>query len=421
MLGPTEDPFVELVEFASEHGASDLRRGSRFVDSASLTGYTLFVFAAEVELHDGLARSRRTTPLLVRYSGAGAFEVAWESLMSLRGSPGQPAQSPTPGMRAEAHTEAGRALRREVDRLGAERVAWARKARDQLNTVEYRYLEELEELPPDARKVRSAAFTTLKTERLTQLGQIEHVAPTQPRLVGWADVTPGVDRAELGYDPNAEKVAIRTVLDDLQAAGFSVDDRQTAGVGYDLLARHRVTKEQRLVEVKGFTEALGPVWLEQHEWAQALQRGPEFWLYVVVALRNCADHRSPSPRPCRPARHGAATHRAIPDSPDRASPADGDREVTGVRPRRHYAPHRPVVSVRRRGRGRRHASRIRPQRKSHLHLVRVPADRPSPRRRAHSAAPRRRKVSAARRRGRAQQRSSAASTRSPQRFAATAT
>jgi Domain of unknown function (DUF3883) len=39
------------------------------------------------------------------------------------------------------------------------------------------------------------------------------------------------------------------------------------------------------VEVKGFTNTMGAVWLEQNEWAQALQRGDDFWLYVVD---NCA-------------------------------------------------------------------------------------------------------------------------------------
>jgi hypothetical protein len=27
---------------------------------------------------------------------------------------------------------------------------------------------------------------------------------------------------------------------------------------------------------------LEPVWLEQHEWAQAQQRGQDYWLYVVA-------------------------------------------------------------------------------------------------------------------------------------------
>jgi hypothetical protein len=71
------------------------------------------------------------------------------------------------------------------------------------------------------------------------------------------------------------------VIAELEALNYAVDDRQTAGVGYDLLARHRNNSDQRCVEVKGFTGAMGPVWLEQNEWAQALQRGDDYWLYVV--------------------------------------------------------------------------------------------------------------------------------------------
>ena len=34
--------------------------------------------------------------------------------------------------------------------------------------------------------------------------------------------------------------------------------------------------------MKGFQTGLEPVWLEQHEWAQAQQRGEDYWLYVVA-------------------------------------------------------------------------------------------------------------------------------------------
>jgi hypothetical protein len=91
----------------------------------------------------------------------------------------------------------------------------------------------------------------------------------------------GVRVEELGYDPDAEKTAIRKVLGELTSLGFVVDDRQTAGIGYDLLARHSRTGEQRCVEVKGHIGPLGPVWMEQNEWAQALQRSTDYWLYVV--------------------------------------------------------------------------------------------------------------------------------------------
>jgi hypothetical protein len=132
---------------------------------------------------------------------------------------------------------------------------------------------------------RKKAFNRLRDERLAQLADLEDVQPTAVRLIGWAEVGAGVSIDELGYEPNAEKVAVAKVKVELEALDFAVDDRQTAGVGYDLLARHRQTGEQRMVEVKGHLNELGPVWLEQNEWAQALQRGDDYWLYVVD---NCA-------------------------------------------------------------------------------------------------------------------------------------
>ncbi len=288
ILGPTEEPFGELVDLGLRVGEAELVRGTTLVDTGSLTSYTLLLFDAEVEVHDGVRRLRRKTPLLVRFSGAGAFETAWESLMPLR--PGRAGEQGlnaglTPAMRAEGTAEAREALRREVDKSRAERQAWVDRARQQLDEVEYRYLGELEELPFEVRRERMNQFEELKRQRLAQLEDIAKVTPTAPRLVGWASVVGGARASELGYDPDSEGVAVAAVLAELERLGFDVDDRQTAGVGYDLLARHCTTREQRLVEVKGFQAGLAPVWLEQHEWAQAQQRGDEYWLYVVA---NCA-------------------------------------------------------------------------------------------------------------------------------------
>ena len=88
VLGPTEEPFSELVDLALHVGETELVRGTVLVDTASLTSYVLLLYDAEIELHDGVRRLRRKTPLLIRFSGAGAFETAWESLMNLR--PAQP-------------------------------------------------------------------------------------------------------------------------------------------------------------------------------------------------------------------------------------------------------------------------------------------------------------------------------------------
>lgn len=287
VLGPTEEPFAELVDLALHEGETELIRGTQLTDTAALTGYMLLIYDGEVEAHDGVNRHRRKAPLLIRCSGAGAFEIGWESLMTLRPDTTGAAASATlpPAVRTEGIAQAQTALTREVERVRVERAAWVVKAREQLDQVEYRYLDELDELAADVRRERRDAFAALKAKRLRQLEDIGKVTGTAPRLIGWVQVAAGARTTELGYDPDSEKVAIATVLEELERLGYVVDDRQTAGVGYDLFARHKHTGEQRLVEVKGFQEGLMPVWLEQHEWAQAQQRGEDYWLYVVT---NCA-------------------------------------------------------------------------------------------------------------------------------------
>ena len=84
VLGPTEEAFAELVELAIETGRPELLRGCRLIDTGSLTDYTLLIYEAEVRMHDGVRQVARPAPLIVRWSGAGAFEVSWESLISLK-------------------------------------------------------------------------------------------------------------------------------------------------------------------------------------------------------------------------------------------------------------------------------------------------------------------------------------------------
>src|SRR5439155_10108489 len=84
VLGPTEDAFARLVELAIETGRPELLRGCQLTDTGSVTDYTLLVYEAEVRMHDGIRQVARPAPLLLRWSGAGAFEVSWESLMSLK-------------------------------------------------------------------------------------------------------------------------------------------------------------------------------------------------------------------------------------------------------------------------------------------------------------------------------------------------
>lgn len=286
VLGPTEEAFQDLVTYALALGEADLVRGAALVDESSLTSYVLALFDADVQLHDGAGRTTRKTPLLIRCSAGQSIPVAWESLMKLRAAgshdppPAGPASLP-PGLRQDATDAARRALREQVTRLSAERDAWIRAAKLQLDATQNRFEDSIADRVRDERAQLIAQFEHDKTARLSVLEDVARVNASAVRLVGWVSVAGAARRDALGYDPDSERVAIGVVVTELERLGFDVDDRQTAGLGYDLYARHRTTREQRLIEVKGIQTDLQAVWLEQNEWAQAQQRSSEYWLYVV--------------------------------------------------------------------------------------------------------------------------------------------
>jgi hypothetical protein len=147
VLGPTEEAFAEMVQLAIDTGRQELVRGFQLVDTGSLTDYTLLIYDSEVRMHDGVRQIARPAPLIVRWSGAGAFEVSWESLLSLKPATGSLAQRPTPAQLVDAEAEAKSALRREAARQKAERLGWVDKARQQLSALEDRFLAEIAELP----------------------------------------------------------------------------------------------------------------------------------------------------------------------------------------------------------------------------------------------------------------------------------
>lgn len=280
VLGPTEEPFQKLVARVAQACDGELIRGGTLVDRASLTSYHLFAYQCEIEQHDGIRRERRAMPFLVRYSGAGAFPVAWESIMNLAARPDAPPSPPPPAARPEADEASRGAVAVEVDRLAREKGEWVTKALADLDAIERRYRAQVRELPAEQRRVQIEHFVAQRRERAGQLEAIRAVRPMTPRLLGWVQVEGGARAHEIGQDPDSERIAVATVVAELERTQFVVDDRQTARLGYDLFARR--SPDQRLVEVKGFAGDLQPVTLEQHEWAQAQQRGADYWLYVVV-------------------------------------------------------------------------------------------------------------------------------------------
>lgn len=286
VLGPTEEPFQDLVAYAIQQGEADLTRGTRLVDTGSLTSYVLALFDADIQLHDGTKRTTRKSPFLIRCSADQALPVAWESLMAIRAPHhGEPDQgTPTslkPAVRHDATRAAEAALADQVALLTQERQDWIKAAENQLEATQYRFEENIRDRPLAERRALLQAFERDKQHRLRALQDVKQVNASAVRLVGWVAVTGGARTDQLGYDPDSEKAAVSAVVAELERLGYVVDDRQTAGVGYDLYARNPHTREQRLVEVKGLKEGLRAIWLEQDEWGQAQQRKNDYWLYVV--------------------------------------------------------------------------------------------------------------------------------------------
>lgn len=286
VLGPTEEPFQDLVAYAIQEGETDLARGATLVDTGSLTSYVLILFDADIQLHDGTKRTTRKAPLLIRCSAEQAIPVAWDSLMAIRAlTSNDPENETPPGLKPatlyDATREAERALTEQVERLTQEREEWIASAANQLEATQYRFEENIRDRPLTERKALLESFERDKQHRQDALEDVREVKASAVRMVGWVAVIGGAHTDELGYDPDSEKPAVSAVVAELERLGFTVDDRQTAGVGYDLYARNPHTREQRLVEVKGLKDGLRAIWLEQDEWGQAQQRKNDYWLYIV--------------------------------------------------------------------------------------------------------------------------------------------
>jgi len=280
-LGPSEPAFAALVGRALSAWEGELRKGAPAEDPSSLSDYLLAACGAQVQLHDGTRTVQLPLTTLIRVSGGESFSVPWEALLRLRSTAGQTAVPP-PGVLRQAEEGGQVAVVCERDRLRAERAAWAEQARADLAAIEARWQGQVRAYPAAQRTELHSEFERHKRARLAQIEQSSRVQVTPARLLGWLAVRGTATPATRGSDPDSERVAIGVVWAELEARGLAVDDRQAAGLGYDLLAHDRTTGEQRLIEAKGQTATLSPVTMEQHEWAQARQRGVDYWLYVVT-------------------------------------------------------------------------------------------------------------------------------------------
>ena len=284
VLGPVEDAFHSLVEHARTGFLPDLLAGAELSDDGALTSYHLFVYEATIDRYDGLRNETRPVPILIRYSAGQAFPVAWESVMDLKSGESD-AVKPGPAAAHSAREAATMQSEQERRLVEAESAAWAEEALEQLDHMRDRLRKQDVDLPLNSRRRRLEAFDKDAAARREELNKIRKVMATEPRMIGWVQVRAGMTEPDLTFDPDSEKRAVATVLAELDAHGFEVDDRQTAGVGYDLHAWHPTRRELRLVEVKGCLDGLHDITLTQGEWLQAQQRGNDYWLYVVTDCR----------------------------------------------------------------------------------------------------------------------------------------
>ena len=149
VLGPTEDAFRRT----SHTCARDRSAGAapRLPTGRHWLAHRLHAARLRGRGPDARRRSPGVTagaaprPLVGRGRVRGVVGVADEAPADARPSPTRP----TPAQLADGETEAKAALRRELGRQKSERLAWVTKARNQLNDLEDRFLEEIAELPKD--------------------------------------------------------------------------------------------------------------------------------------------------------------------------------------------------------------------------------------------------------------------------------
>src|SRR5207249_1668286 len=112
------------------------------VDQAATTPYTLFVYGTELHAFDGITKTARPLPFLIRHSAGSSFPVDWAAAANLRPTSGTGSR-PVPGAIASAEA-AARAHTEDQQRLGTEEQGrWVAQARSDLDGLEARVLRQL--------------------------------------------------------------------------------------------------------------------------------------------------------------------------------------------------------------------------------------------------------------------------------------
>ena len=274
-LGPGEPVFQDLVSTAGDHLRPFLYQGALLTDPTTVTDYEIHLFEAEVS--EGGGRRKEVWSYLVRVDETGARLSAWETLSNL-----EPVDSatdkPHPALITKAEQVAQGVLweQRDNHRLAMEK--WVADARKNLRRLPNELTDDIvdrERRLSERSRIEQAIDSRI--EELDKAVQIEVRKPLS--RIGWARVK-GAGSVDI-EEKNSEQIAMRLVVDLLEAKGWKVADVHTEGLGYDLHARqgHR----QQCVEVKGIWDKASSrgVTLTGNEMVRAGLLGEDYWLYIV--------------------------------------------------------------------------------------------------------------------------------------------
>lgn len=280
ILGPGEPAFTDLIDVTTAEFDPDLYQGSTANDVTSMTGYNLYAYSATFTESGGTKTTRWAS--LIRVDPDGTVRrVRWETLANLVPAAGVPGSADDLANDI-ARRHALEAAHEDEQRQQQARRSWYDRARRQLRALPTSLTQHL---PHDRRAEERARIKAGIDARLEKLEQLIDVSVSEPRLVGHLRVH-GAAQPPTKEETNSEQIAIHAIKQRLNDLGYTVDDVQSDGIGYDLRARKG--PEQRLVEVKGVWHSATSdgIRMTGNEVLMATQHREDYWLYIVDDCAN---------------------------------------------------------------------------------------------------------------------------------------
>lgn len=280
ILGPGEPAFTDLIDTTTSEFDPDLYQGSTADDITSITGYDLYAYTATFTESGGKKTTRWASLIRVDPDGT-ARRVRWETLANL--IPASATPRGTDELAGQiAWQYAHDAAQADETRQRDARRDWFNRAKQRLKALPVNLTQHL---PADRRPEERGRIRAGIDTRLAKLEELIDVSVSEPRLVGHLRIN-GAAVPPTPEETNSEQIAVHLVKQRLHTLGYTVEDVQTDGIGYDLRARKG--SEQRLVEVKGVwgSATSEGVRMTGNEVLMATQHRNDYWLYIVDDCAN---------------------------------------------------------------------------------------------------------------------------------------